>query len=139
MNGVLQNSGNSKIYKNFRAIYKKYEFVPPSPSKTDGRHPIFGNISQAKNDPDKDFDERYYEQSILKYSPYFEHRRKIRNTVKNLFETGVFPKRQHEEYPLNQQFAESHESAIIEITDEYKLIKLDYGVAVYIYNDGYIM
>lgn len=130
---------NHNIYGDFMAKYVQMElYIPETPAPMDVKSHIFGN-SVPTGDPLADIDDRYYDHSVIRHSPYFRRLRTIRRNVDLYFREGIFPERYNEEHPLYPNKTELYQRATLEISDDYKLITLDMGAKLCIYNDGYIV
>ena len=99
------------------------------------RSPIYGNQIPT-NDPAAAFDDRYFQRSVMRFSPYFERIRKARENARLYTKTGLFPERYNEEFPMTSGDLEIYCPAVLEICDDYKRISLNCGADIVVYSDS---
>ncbi len=127
------------IYTNLMAFYKITEArVLRNKKEYDAYSHLYGYTLPAKDVSPK-YDERFSENSILKHSPYFARRRKIRDNTETYFNQKFFPERFIEEYPLMDEKSEIIHPAVLEIGKGFKKIRIKAGVEIEIHDDGYVM
>ena len=133
-----EKQNKSAAFDGFIAKYVQLELYRPEPSASlDIRSHIFGK-SIPTGDPLADLDDRYYEHSVLRHSPYFKRVRNMRKNAELYFKEGIFPERYNPEHPLHPQPIETYQRSALEIRDDCKIITFETGTRLCIYKDGYI-
>ncbi len=99
----------------------------------------FYGSSVPTNDPDAAFDYRYYENSIMRFSPYFERVREYNENMKNFAKSGGIAERYCEENRMNLDYSEGIFGVQLEILPDCKIIEVDSGQKIHLYNNGTVL
>lgn len=134
---MTQNT--TRTYDDFFAKYVQYETAPVNMAAPfTAKSHIFGSVTPTK-DPLLDLDERYYDNSIHRHSPYFKRLRQLRETAKLYSDMGLFPERYSEEHPIYPQKFELYDRARLTLNSACKVIKFGTGNRICIFSDGYVI
>jgi len=98
----------------------------------------YGTQSQT-SDPNAAYDDRNYERSVLRHSPYMQWVKQTRLNAEMYTRLGFFPERYNPEFPKPYGDKEIYCGAVLEICDEYKRVILECGSEITLYKNGVIV
>ena len=96
---------------------------------------VHGSVT-FETDTSEGTDDRFFEKSAMKHSPYFERIRGLRNTADFYRQVGFFPERYSPEFPLHENGVEFGCETTLEVCERCRELIFSGGRRIVLYSDG---
>ena len=91
-------------------------------------------FTKLSDDEYADYDDRNFERSAMRFSPYFDFIRNARKTTELYTKCGLYEERYCEEFPQPGGDLEIYDETVITVCPEYRKISLGCGIEITIYS-----